>query len=81
MYMNMGPVIMSLSILQDALAAAMICCNDAIEKSLADLPTLKNDLLGNALKFLADVSSMYRKLESKRVTIPVIREVLEKAMV
>jgi len=81
LYLELGPVTMSLSILQDALADAVACCDGAIDGPPADLPPLGEDSLGNALKYLAGVSSLYRKFGSERVPIPVVREALEKAMV
>ena len=41
MYMAMGPMTMPLMALQDALAAAVACCDDAIDGPLADFPLLK----------------------------------------
>ena len=61
MYMAVGPVTMPLIVLQDALADAVACCDDAIDEPPADLPSLGNDSLGNALKYLGGISNMYRK--------------------
>jgi len=80
-YMDMGPVTMPLSILQDALEAAVACCDDAIGGPPADLPPLGNDSLGNALTFLTRISKVYRKLGSKGIPITVVREALAKALV
>jgi len=81
MYMDMGPVTMPLSLLQDALEAAVACCDDAIGGPPEDLPPLGNESLGNSLKFLYGISKMYRKLGSERIPVPVVREALAKAFV
>jgi len=43
MYLQLGPVRRFLSVLQNALEAAVACCDDAINRSPADLPLLGND--------------------------------------
>ena len=80
-YLELGPATVSLSMLRNALAAAVACCDDAIDGPPADLPPLGNNSLGNALKYLAGISSMYMKLGSEGIPIHVVREALAKALV
>ena len=59
----------------------MARCNDKMDGPPTDLSPFGNDLLGNALKFLAGISNMYNKYGSERMLVPVVRGALTKAMV
>ena len=80
-YLELGPATVSLSMLRNALAAAVACCDDAIDVQPSDPPLVEDAPLGDALKFLARVSEMYREFGIERVPIPDVREALVKAMV
>jgi len=80
MYLELGPATVSLSLLQNTLAAAVVCCDDATDGPPADPPPAEEAPLGDALKFLAEVTQMYREFGRKATLVPVVREALTKAM-
>jgi len=80
-YLELGPATVPLSMLQNTLAAAVACCDDAIDVQPAKPPLVEDAPLGDALKFLAPVSGLYREFGIERMSIHDVREALVKAMV
>eukprot|EP00588_Corethron_pennatum_P033788 CAMPEP_0194348440 /NCGR_PEP_ID=MMETSP0171-20130528/106538_1 /TAXON_ID=218684 /ORGANISM="Corethron pennatum, Strain L29A3" /LENGTH=1064 /DNA_ID=CAMNT_0039115785 /DNA_START=105 /DNA_END=3299 /DNA_ORIENTATION=+ len=81
MYLDGGLATISLSVLQNALTAAVACCDDVIDRPVADLTPLEDVPLGDLLKHLAGVSTMYWEYGSEGMPVLTVRKALEKVLV